>query len=63
MEATNTPVKQRCSKQYRERNQTEQTAKLIRGLTEGSFFGSLVIKFEAGRIINLQKTESIKFNI
>lgn len=34
--------------------------KLIQDLIESSFYGQLVIKFEAGKIVHCQKTESIK---
>lgn len=33
---------------------------LIRELTDNRFYGELVIKFEAGKIIVCKKTESIK---
>lgn len=38
----------------------EQARGLISELEQGRFFGSLEVKFEAGRIVLLRKTETIK---
>lgn len=35
---------------------------LIKELVERKFYGGLEIKFEAGHIVNIRKTESIKLS-
>jgi len=39
---------------------TSDVAQLIAELTSQRFYGSLEIKFEAGRIVLLKKTETVK---
>lgn len=38
----------------------EETLELLRKLAESKFFGALVIKFEAGKIVLLKKEETLK---
>lgn len=38
----------------------EDLIKLLKSLIAGKFYGVLVIKFEAGRIVMIEKTEKIK---
>ena len=40
--------------------QLRKLTELISGLMNGKFFGQIVIKFEAGKIVNLKKEESLK---
>ena len=40
----------------------DKLMKLITNLTEGKFYGNLEIKMEAGKIVIIKKTESIKLN-
>jgi hypothetical protein len=38
----------------------EKIIKIIKDLIDRQFFGSLELKFEAGKIVQVKKTESIK---
>ena len=38
----------------------EKLSRLIKELIDGKFYGSLEIKFEAGRIVLVRKMENIK---
>ena len=40
--------------------QGDRLAELVRNLIQGGFFGELLIKFEAGKLVVVKKTESIK---
>jgi len=39
----------------------EKLALMIKELTENKFYGEILIKFEAGKIIICKKTECIKY--
>lgn len=45
---------------FKRRRRMEEIIKLIQSLMEKNFYGELLIKFEAGKIIICKKTESIK---
>jgi len=40
-------------------NKNETTIELVHDLAEKGFWGSLTLKFEAGRVVHLKKEESL----
>ena len=44
------------------KDKLDEYFKLVSGLVKSGFYGELVTKFEAGNIVIIKRTESIKLN-
>ncbi len=51
-----TPLRKRADMQPKE----EQTCEMLRRLEQNQFYGSIELKFEAGHVVLVRKTETIK---